>query len=198
MLARSVQLRWVFQLDAGPGAALRQGLCLVLPLRHIGLQAGLTAQGLGQRFGGQNLNALGQQHRCFALHHDLVLQVFHALDHFGQAMFEARQGFARQRRSGFGGVSLPGQRIGHVQTRRLQQLFGFLGPLGGQCFLAMQALEFVEFFFEQLGHALVSARQFTIDLGHQIIRRLGQQPIAQAGTALAGSWGIEKPCGQGV
>ena len=94
LLACSVQLRWVFQLHAGPDAALRQGLGLVLPLRHVGLQAGLTAQGLGQRFGRQNLNALGQQHRRFALHHDLVLQVLHALDHFGQAMFEARQGFA--------------------------------------------------------------------------------------------------------
>ena len=198
LLARSVQLRGVFQLHAGPDAALRQGLGLVLPLRHIGLQAGLTPQGLGQRFGGQDLNALGQQHRRFALHHDLVLQVLHALDHFGQAMFEARQGFAGQRRSGFGGISLPGQRIGHVQTRRLQQLLGFLGPFGGQGFLAMQALELVEFFLEQFGHALVATRQFAIDLGHQITRRLGEQPIAQAGTALARSRGIENAGRQGI
>ena len=73
---------------------MRQGLGLVLPLRYIGLQAGLSTQRLGQRFGRQDLNALGQQHGRFALHHDLVLQVFHALDHFSQALLEASQRLA--------------------------------------------------------------------------------------------------------
>ena len=156
LLACSVQLGWVFHVHAGPDVVERQGLGLVLPLRHIGQQAGLSAQRLGQGLGRQNLDALGQQHGCFALNHDLVLQVFHALDHFGQTLLETSQGFTRQRCPGFGRITLPGQRIGHVQARCVQQLFGFLNPLRGQSFLSVQALELVELFFEQFGHTFVA------------------------------------------
>ena len=198
LLACSVQLGRVFHVHAGPNAVVRQGLGLVLPLRHIGLQAVLSAQRFGQRLGGQHLDALGQQHGRFALHHDLVLQVFHTLDHFGQTLLEACQRLPRQRCPGFGRITLPSQRIGHVQARCVQQLFGFLDPLGGQGFLSMQALELVELFFEQLGHTFVATREFAVDLGHEDLRRLGQQPLAQARAALTGSGGIKNPSCQRI
>ena len=62
----------------------------------------------------------------------------------------------------------------------------------------MQALELVEFFLEQFGHALVATRELAVNLSHQITRRLGEQPFAQAGTALSGSRGIENTGRQGI
>jgi hypothetical protein len=106
--------------------------------------------GFGDRLGREHFDALGQEHRRFTLHHHLVLQVFHTFDHFGQANFQAGQGFARERRTGFGRIALPGHGIANVQAGCLQQVLGFLGPIAGQCVLTQHPLELIELFLDVL------------------------------------------------
>ena len=53
---------------------------LLVPVSHIGLQEFIGSACFFQTFGRKNLNALRQEHGCFALHHDLVLQIFNRFD----------------------------------------------------------------------------------------------------------------------
>ena len=105
---------------------------LLLPVRYIRLQQLVGSVCLFQAFGGQDFNALRQQHRGFTLHHDLVLQVFNRFDFFVQLQFQAGQGLTRQRRTRFGGISLPCHGIGNIQARSGQHGIGTLCPLSCQ------------------------------------------------------------------
>ena len=62
----------------------------------------------------------------------------------------------------------------------------------------MAAFDLVEFFFEQLGHTFVAARQLSVDLSHQRFGRVAQKPFTQAGAALTRGGGGEDPCRQRV
>ena len=89
---------------------------LLLPIGNIGLQQFVGCIGFFQAFGRQDLNALGQQHGSFSLHHDLVLKVFDSFDFFVQLQLQAGKGFPRQRGASFGGISLPSHGVCNVQT----------------------------------------------------------------------------------
>ena len=120
LAARSVQLGRELHVHAGPAGLFGQGLGLLLPLGHIGLQCGMHRLGFFPALGGQDFHTLRQQDRSFALHHHLVLQVVHGFHHFGQLHLEAGQGLARQRGAGFGGITLPSQGIGNVEAGTAQ------------------------------------------------------------------------------
>ena len=113
-----IKLGWEFQINAVPRSIFCDGMGLLVPVRHIGLQQFIGSACFFQTFGRKNLNALRQKHGCFALHHDLVLQIFNRFDFFIQLKLEAGQRLARQRRTCFGSISLPCHGIGNVQTRR--------------------------------------------------------------------------------
>ena len=89
-----VQLGRELRVHTGPDGIGGQLLGLRLPLVHVTLQTGQRHLGFGHRFGREHFNALGQKDRCFTLHHHLVLQVFHAFEHFGQTNLQAGQRFA--------------------------------------------------------------------------------------------------------
>ena len=89
LFARSIQLVRVLEVNARPNGADGERLGLGLPLSHVVLQSGMAMFGFGHWLGRQDLNALCQQDRRFALHHDLVLQIFNAFDHLNQLNFEA-------------------------------------------------------------------------------------------------------------
>ena len=164
LLQCRIQLVREFQIHTGPDRVGLEQIGLCLPLVHIGLHTSETHLGLRHRLGRKHFDALRQQHGGFALHHDLVLQILNAFDHFGQTDLQAGQRLARQRRAGFGGIALPSHGICNVQARRLQQALCFLGPITRQCVLAVNTAELVEFFLEQLGRAFVTGRHFAINL----------------------------------
>ena len=149
-------------------------------MRHVSAQGFKHALSIAPRLDRQHFDALRNQHGGFALHLGAVLQVFNRLDAFGQLPFHAGQRLFGQRRTGFGGIALPGQRIGQIELGQGQQSTGFFGPLGGGGFLAFAALDFVELFFQWLGSAFVAIGQVFIDLGHLLGRGLGGQPLADA------------------
>ena len=89
---------------------------LLLPIANISLQHLVCSISLFEAFGRQHFNALRKQHRSFALHHHLVLQIFNRFDFFSQLGIETGQWFARQRRACFCRIALPCHGIGNVQT----------------------------------------------------------------------------------
>ena len=117
-MPRGIKLGWEFQINTLPRSILCDGMGLLMPVSHIGLQQFIGGACFFQTFGRKNLYALGQQHSRFALHHDLVLQIFNRFDFFIQLKLEAGQRLARQWRTRFGSISLPCHGIGNVQTRR--------------------------------------------------------------------------------
>ena len=90
------------------------------------------------------------------------------LDALGQGLTQTGQRFTRQRSAGFGRVALPRHGIGHFEWVGLQQTLGFVGPLLGQAVLGFGPLEFIEFFAQELGSALVSHTHFFEHLLHQL------------------------------
>ena len=195
---RGFHLRRVAQVDAGPLRLGQQRRGLLVPLRHVGGQAGLLCLRLLPRLGRQQLDALRQQDGGLALHHHALLQVFHHLDAQGQLRAQAGQRLARQRRAGLGGVALPGQGVGDVQARRMQQGLGLGLPFGGHRLLALGAAQLVELFTQRAGSALVLGRQFLEHLLHLLGRRFAGQPVAHALGALARGGGREHAAGQRV
>ena len=177
---------------------MRDFIGLGLPVRHVSAQGFKHALSIAPRLDRQHFDALRNQHGGFALHLGAVLQVFNRLDAFGQLPFHAGQRLFGQRRTGFGGIALPGQRIGQIELGQGQQSTGFFGPLGGGGFLAFAALDFVELFFQWLGSAFVAIGQVFIDLGHLLGRGLGGQPLADARGALAGRGGRKSAARQAV
>ena len=182
--AGRLDLRRVFEVHAGPDRVVLQGLLLGLPLLHIGGKRLVSCLGLTERAGREHFDALGQQHRRFALDHDLVLQVFNGTDTFGQPGLETGQRLPRERCAGLGGIALPGHGIGYVQARGLQQGFGTGCPFGGHGLLLTRAPHFVHALAQGLGGAPVPGREFQEDLVHHLQRRLGLQPFAQPGAAV--------------
>ena len=73
--ARRIEQGRETRLDTGPARVIGERLCLLLPVLDIGLQHLLRSLGVPPRFGGQHLDALGQQHCCFTLHLHAVLQI---------------------------------------------------------------------------------------------------------------------------
>ena len=118
------------------------------------------------RLGRQDLDALGQQQRGFALHLGTVLEFIDVLDALRQGLTQTRQRFTRQRGAGFGRVALPRHGICHFELVGLQQSLGFVGPLLGQGVLGFGSLEFVEFFAQELGSSLVACAHFFKNLLH--------------------------------
>ncbi|MNK72666.1 hypothetical protein D3C87_921490 [compost metagenome] len=158
---------------------------LLLPVGHVGAQRFLGGLGVLPALGGQHFEALRQQDGGFAVDLRAVLQVFDALDALGQLGLQPGQRFARQRRAGLGGVTLPGQCVGDVELGLRQQRFGLLRPFGGDGFLALGAFDFVELFAQQARGALVAAAQLLEDLLHLLGRRVAREPVADARGALA-------------
>ena len=195
---RRFQLDWEFGLHHGPHRVVAQLVGLALPLRHVPLHTRQSGLCFCDGFGRQHLNALGQQDSGFPLHHDLVLQIFHAFDDFRQTGLQPRQGLAGQWRAGFCGIALPGHGICDVQVGRLQNVFGLLCPIGGQRLLTVHPLELVAFFFQQLGRAFVAGGHFTVHLGQIRFGGLGQKPFTQAGATLSRGHGLKCPAGQSV
>ena len=155
-------------------------------MRHVstqGFERGLRiAPGLDR----QHFYALGNQHRCFALDLGAVLQVFNGFNALGQLHLEAGKWLFGQRRTCFGGITLPGQSIGEVEFGQAQKHLGFFAPFGGHLFLASAALELVEFFLQRFGRALVAIGEVFVNLSHLFGRRVGGQPIANPRRPLAG------------
>ena len=114
-----------------------------------------------------------------------MLQVFNGFDALGQLHLQAGQRFLGQGRASLGGVTLPGQGVGQIELGQGQQGLRLRAPLGGNDFLPLAALDFVELFFQRLGRALVAIGQVFVDLGHLLCRGLAGQPLADARRALA-------------
>jgi hypothetical protein len=157
---------------------------LGLPQAYVGAQHLPRGLRVGQWLGGQHFDALGHQERRFALHLGAVLQVFYQLDALGQLGFDRGQGFFGQRCARFGGIALPGQRIGHIEFAASQQCLGFVGPLCGHMFLGTGAFDLVELFTQGFGRAFVFDTQLFEHRLHLLAAGVGSQPIAHAGSAV--------------
>ena len=138
----------------------------MLPLGHIDLQRGVYSLGFFPAFGGQHFHPLGQQDCSFTLHHDLVLQVVYGFHHFGQLHLQTCQRLARQRGTGFGGIALPSQGVSNIDAGVAEQLLRALSPLGGQGVLASGFFELIQLFTQIFGRALVTRRQFFVNVLH--------------------------------
>ena len=195
---RGFELRRVAHVHAQPLRVGQQQAGLGAPLLDIGLQARLLRLRVLPGLGGQQLDALRQQGGGLALHHHALLHVFHLLDAVDQLGAQAGQRLARQRRAGLGGIALPGQGVGDVQTRGLQQRQRLALPFGGHGLLALGAAQFVELFAQRPGGALVLGREFLEHLLHLLGRRLGGQPLAHALGALARGGGREHAAREGI
>ena len=195
---RGLELRRVAHVHAQPLRVGQQQAGVGAPLVNVGLQPGLLRLGVPPGLGGQQLDALRQQGGGFALHHHALLQILDFLDALDDLRAQAGQRLARQRRAGLGGVALPGQGVGDVQARRLQQRQRFRFPFGGHRLLALGAAQFVELFAQRLGGALVLGRKLLEHLLHLLRARVGGQPVAHALGALARRGGREHAARQRV
>jgi hypothetical protein len=175
-----LQLRRELGVQAGPVGVGCDFGGLLLPVRHIGAQRFLGGLGIAPAFGRQHLEALRQQHGCFAMHLRAVLQILDALHAFGQTGLEPRQRLARQGGAGLGRITLPGQGIGNVELGLGQQRLGLLGPFGRDDLLATGALELVELLAQEACGTLVAAAQFLEHLLHLLGRRIAREPVADA------------------
>ena len=144
--ARSVQQRRELGLDTGPVGVTGQGHSLRLPMVHISMQGLKHGLRVAPGFGGQDLNALGQQHRRFALHLHPMLQVFNDLNPVAKLSFEGRQRLLAQWRARFGGITLPGHGIGNVEFGQGQQGLRLVSPFLRNRLLALAALDLFKFF----------------------------------------------------
>ena len=196
--ARRIDHWRVFVVHARPVRIALQGNGLRLPVRNISLQGIGHRLGLFPGFGGQQFNALRQQHRGLALHHGLVLQILHHLDPFGQCRLQRGQRLARQRCTRLSGIALPGHGVGDVESRRVQQDLATRGPFGGQCVLGLGPAQFVELFAQGLGCALVLDAEFLEHLLHQLLGGRRGQPFAHPRRAVARGGGREGAARQGI
>ena len=194
----SVELGREFGVHTGPQRIADQIGGLRLPVRHIATQHVEGGAGVLPGLGRQHFDALRQQHCGFALHLNAVLQIFNALDALAQALLEQGQRFAAQRCARLGRVPLPGQGIGDVQARQVQQCVGARRPFHGQRLLALGALDFVELFTQRLGGAFVPRLQFLEHLLHLLLAGLGGKPVADARGALTRGRCGESAMGQFV
>ncbi len=188
----------VFQIHVRPigvGGEFAQG---VQGTVHVLVQAGEGGQGVGPIARAQVVHALHEQMHALALHHALLLQVFHRLDAVGQAGLELRQGLFGQGRTGFGGVSDPGQGVPHHEGVLRQHLLGFVGPLGDQGLLVLLALEQIDGFLEHLGCAFVARAHLAMHT-HQVCQcRLLIEPSLEQLRALLRLAGRKGTVGEGV
>ncbi|MNN83157.1 hypothetical protein D3C81_2001720 [compost metagenome] len=114
-----------------------------------------------------------------------MLQVFNGLDAFGQLGLERRQRLLGQGCPRLGGISLPGQCISNVQFGCGQQLACLVGPFGRNGLLALGTAQLFNALADGLGGTLVAGRQFLEDLLQLLGARVGGQPFAHFGRALA-------------
>ncbi|VTY39405.1 Uncharacterised protein [Xylophilus ampelinus] len=182
---RGVELRGEAGVEAAPVGVLRDLLRLGQPVLHVAAQALLGRLRVLPALGRQHLEALREQHRRLAVDLRAVLQVLDPLDPLGQLRLEAGQRLARERGAGLGGVALPGHGVGDVQARLLEQRARLVGPLGGDRLLALGALDLVEPLAQRTGGALVAPAELLEDLLHQLRRRIGGEPVADALRSLA-------------
>ena len=141
---------------------------------------------------------MGQQHRSFAMHLGLVLQVLHRFDTLGQGCFQTGQGLTRQRCACFGSVTLPSQGIGHGHVGGIAQGLAFGRPLLHQSVLVLAFAQLVQALAQQFGRAFVAMTHFVVG-GLQFVEgRLFGQPVAQQIHALTGLGGTEGTPAQSV
>ena len=140
---------------------------------------------IAPRLDGQHFDALGNQHSGFALDLRPVLQVFNGFHTLGQLHFQACQRFLGKRRTGFGRITLPSQRICQVELAGAEQDLRFFSPFSRYQFLAFAALELIELFLQWLGCTFVTVGQVFVNLRHLLISRFGAQPLANTGRTLA-------------
>jgi hypothetical protein len=136
--------------------------------------------GILPALGGEQFDALRQQHGGLALDHGLVLQIFHNFDALGQRRLQRSQRLARQRCARLGGIALPGHGVRNVQARRIEQDLAAGGPVGRQRVLRLGTTQFIKLFTQGTGSALVFDAEFLEDLLHQVLRRRGGQPFTDA------------------
>ena len=198
LLFAGVQRGAEFGVHAGPLGIGHQGLHLGLPAAQVGLHRLALGLGLEPRFGGQNLDALRQQHGGFALDLGLVLQVLDRLDALGQGLLETSQWLARQRRARLGGIALPSERIAQHQTGGVAQGSALVGPGLYQGVLLFQPAQLIQALAHHLGGAAVAHRHL---VPHGLQRGgvgLGVQPFAQTRGTLARGGCREGTPGQGI
>ena len=85
----------VFGVNAGPMGVALQSLKLIMQAFQVGLQDSLLVYGFLPRLGRQDLDALGQQQRCFSLHLSAMLKFIDVLDALGQGLTQTCQRFSR-------------------------------------------------------------------------------------------------------
>ena len=175
-----------------------QGISLGLPLGHVGQQHVTHGLRVGPRLGGQHFNTLRHHHGGFSLHLGAVLQVFYEFDAFVQLHFNAGQGLFGQRRTRFGCIALPSQGVSNIQLGLRQQGVGFFSPFLANMFLHTGALDVVELFAQGLGCAFVFAAELFKDFLHFLRARVGGQPFAHFGGAVARGGGRKSAARQTV
>ncbi len=169
-----------------------------LPVVDIGVQGFNHGLRIAPGLGGQHFNALGQQHSGFALNLNPVLQVFNHLNPVAELAAQRGERLFAQGRASFGGITLPSHRIGNVELAHGQQSLGLVGPLLGDGFLALAALNLIKLFAQQLGRAFVFATHF-LEHGLQVVGSgLSDQPFANFRGALGGGMGRKCPARQRV
>ncbi len=112
-------------------------------MRNVGAQGLPYRLRVSPGLGGEHFSALCNKYSSLALNLSAVLQVFDGLDALSQLHFQPRQRLTRQRRPGFGSITLPGHGIGQVEFWQGQQRPSFVSPLGGDSFLPFGALDVV-------------------------------------------------------
>ena len=166
---------------------------LRLPVRHIGMQSGSSGLRFLPGLGRQNLDALGQQNRRFALDLGVVLQVLNGPHPLRELDLERCQRLFAERSAGLGRITLPGHGVSHMDLSRIQQGLRAQRPLGHQLLLAFGAAGLVQPFFDPAGRPLVLHAQF-LEYGLlQLSVWVARQPLLHPGRAFAGGRRAEGP-----
>ena len=184
LCARGLQQWRKARLHADPAGVSGQLLGLLLPAHNVGTQQFQRSMRIFPGLGGEHLDALGQQHGGFSLHLHTVLQVFDHLHAIGDLHLEQRKRFARKGRARLGRIALPRQGVGNVELGSRQQCLGLLGPLGRNGLLSFGAADFIQPFAYRACSPLVAPAQFLENLLQLLGRRLGGEPVTDAGSPL--------------
>ena len=195
---RAIQLRGEFTVHAVPIAIGGELHGLGLPLFDInaqGIEGGLR---VFPRFRRKHFDALCQQHGGFALHLDAALQIFNHAHTLNELGFQTRQGFAAQRRTGFGGIALPREGIGDVEFAHIEQGLCFRSPFGGDGFLCLLATRFINTLAHGFGSAFVLFIEFLVHLGKLFRAGVALEPFAHTRSTLTRSRSRKSAPGQAV
>ena len=145
----------------------------------------LRSLGVPPRFGGQHLDALGQQHCRFTLHLHAVLQILDPLSHSANCTLNSDKGFRGSNGPCISGIALPGQRISNIELGRSHQNLRLLGPFGSDGFLVLGATDLIRRSRTARAAPLSRLLGSLEDFLQLLMRRLGRQPLSDACRTLA-------------